>query len=446
MTRGGARALSVVRHLGLAACMASVLSAAGPASAPPADKGPWLRERLASARPGEIIDVPPGEYGGPFTIDRPLTLRGSGRATLRGDGKTHVVAVRAADVTIEGFEIRGSGLDLSLDQAAIHISSPRAVIRGNRITDSLHGVYVRKADNVRIEGNTILGKTTTLELVDPFAQTAAPGGGEVCEVQLGQNRRGNGIHIWNSAGHLIIHNVIRDTRDGIYFSFVDNSDVRDNDISHVRYGLHYMYSDENRFERNVFRENAAGAALMFSKGIVLRGNRFEASQTQRSYGLLMQGVDDTQVVDNRIAGNTMGLFVENSHDNRITDNRVVSNNIGVHVSDSSGGNVFTGNTFAGNLHPVETSGNNLSNEWASAGRGNYWDDALRLDLNGDGIGDLPHRELDLFGQLRRPFPAIGLLAGSPGERLLRFVHSRIALPGLPGISDPAPLVRPAEQR
>ena len=38
----------------------------------------------------------------------------------------------------------------------------------------------------------------------------------------------------------------------------------------------------------------------------------------------------------------------------------MSNHVGVHVSDSSGGNVFSGNTFAGNLHPVETTGNNLT--------------------------------------------------------------------------------------
>ena len=57
----------------------------------------------------------------------------------------------------------------------------------------------------------------------------------------------------------------------------------------------------------------------------------------------------------------------------------------------------------------------------------------------NGIGDVPHRELDLFGALRRDLPAIGLLGGSPAERLLRFVHARVALPGLAGVVDPAPL-------
>ena len=235
-------------------------------------------------------------------------------------------------------------------------------------------------------------------------------------------------------------NVIRDTRDGIYFSFVDGSDVRDNDIERVRYGLHYMYSDRNRFEGNTFRDNAAGAALMFSKGLTLSHNRFVANRSQRAYGLLLQTVEDTLIADNEIAGNTLGLFMESGHGNRVLGNRIASNHVGIRVSDSSDENVFSGNVFAGNIHPVETSGDNHSNRWALNGRGNEWEGEARLDLDGNGIADLPHRELDVFGDLRRPFPAIGLIAGSPGERLLRFVYARVALPGVPGIVDPAPIV------
>ena len=128
--------------------------------------------------------------------------------------------------------------------------------------------------------------------------------------------------------------------------------------------------------------------------------------------------------------------------NITANNNTVSNNyIGIHITNSSDGNTFAGNTFTGNLHPVEASGTNMRNQWAVDGRGNYWDGAVRLDLDGNGIGDVPHRELDLYGELRRPFPAVALLAGSPGERLLRFVHARLALPGLPGFADPAPLLQ-----
>jgi nitrous oxidase accessory protein len=400
----------------------------------------WLREQLAAAHSGKVIDVPPGEYGGPFVIAQTVTVRGHGRVVLRGDGQTHVVAVRAPDVVIEGVEIRESGLDLAKDHAAVHVTAARAVIRDNRIVESLHGVYVRQADGVRIERNVITGKSSKLQLVDPFARPG-PDGGEVCEVPLGQDQRGNGIHIWNSVGHVIADNVIRDTRDGIYFSFADRSEVRGNDVAGVRYGLHYMYSDDNTFEHNVFRDSAAGAALMYSKGITLRRNGFVGNRNHRAHGLLMYSVDETDISDNDVSGNTMGLFVEHSQTNRFTGNTISDNHIGVHISNSSDGNTFAGNQFSGNLHPVETSGTNMGNRWAVDGRGNYWDGAMRLDLDGNGVGDVPHRELDLFGDLRRPFPAVALLAGSPGEQLLRFVHARLALPGLPGVVDPAPLIR-----
>ncbi|MEO7273329.1 MAG: NosD domain-containing protein [Vicinamibacterales bacterium] len=422
------------------AALAWALSPVRAAAPTPADGGAWLAARLAAAAPGEVIEVPAGIYTGPFTIERPLTLRGHGQATLIGNGKAHVVAVRAPDVTIEGFTIRGSGLDLTQDHAAIHITGAGAVVRDNRILESLHGIYVRQADHVRIESNTIVGRSETLEPVDPLRNGLTPAEGELCAVPLDQNRRGNGIHIWNSTGHAIVGNTIRDTRDGIYFSFVDHTEVRGNDVQHVRYGLHYMYSDHNRFDGNLFRDNAAGAALMFSKGLTLVRNRFVANRSHRAYGLLLQSVDDTAIADNEIAGNTLGLFIEGGHGNRVLGNRVAGNHVGIRVSDSSDENVFASNRFAGNVHPVETSGSNGSNRWALDGRGNEWDDESRLDLDGNGIADLPHRELDLFGELRRPFPAIGLLAGSPGERLLRFVYSRLAIPGIPGVVDPAPLV------
>ena len=404
------------------------------------DRGAWLRDRLASATPGETIDVPPGVYTGPFTVSRPVTLVGHGRAELVGDGSTHVMSVRADDVTIAGFEIRGSGSELLQDHAGIHSTGARVTVRGNRITDSLHGVYIRQGNGARIEGNTIIGRSETVEAVDPLKNGLKPAEGELCVVALNQNRRGNGIHIWNSTGNVIRRNVIRDTRDGIYFSFVDGSDVRDNDIERVRYGLHYMYSDRNRFEGNTFRDNAAGAALMFSKGLTLSHNRFVANRSHRAYGLLLQTVEDTLIADNEIAGNTLGLFMESGHGNRVLENRIASNHVGIRVSDSSDENVFSGNVFAGNIHPVETSGDNHLNHWTLNGRGNEWEGEARLDLDGNGIADLPHRELDVFGDLRRPFPAIGLIAGSPGERLLRFVYARVALPGVPGIVDPAPIV------
>lgn len=407
--------------------------------------GDRLRHEIETSAPGATLHVAAGEYDGPFIIAKSIHLLGASGAILRGDGKSNVVSIRAPDVELAGFIVRGSGRNLSEDIAAIHITGPRAVIRGNRIFDMLHGVYVRGVNDCRITDNVILGDGALGEVIaDPVSsglKTNDVASAEFCNVVESQGSRGNGIHLWNSSGHFIARNTIKGTRDGIYFSFTRQTRVVDNVIMHVRYGLHYMYSDENVFERNHFSENAAGAALMFSKKLLLRANHFVSNRSHRAYGLLLQSIDDTRIENNTIEGNTVGLYIENGNHDVIHGNRISGNYVGLRMSDSTADSQVFENSFTNNIHPLETNGANGANLWAVDGRGNHWDDALSIDLNRDGIADLPHREPDLFGSWRRSFPAIGLLSASPGERLLRLIHSRLNLASLPGVTDPKPLVK-----
>ena len=407
-----------------------------------ATPGAGLRDRIAAAAPGTIINVAPGVYDGPFVIEKPLHLRGEAGAILEGTGHGHVVDIRAADVEIAGFMIRRSGSNLSTDDAGVHVRAPRATIQRNTIVDTLHGIYLRQAPECRLMDNVIRGRAAAETISDPMTSGLSLTNAELCSVTLEQNQRGNGIHIWNCARHLIAGNDIRSTRDGIYFSFCDETLVRRNVIQDVRYGLHYMYSDDNVFEDNLFTRNAAGSALMYSTGITLRRNRFVANRSHRAYGLLMHTVENTRIEDNVIGGNTIGAFFESCVANTIQGNRVELNYIGLRISDSSDQNRFSANLLRGNVHAVETSGTASSNRWSIDGVGNYWEDAVKLDLDRNGIADVPHYETDLFGPWRRSFPEIGLLSGSPGERAIRFMHARLHLPGVPGIKDEKPLARP----
>ncbi|PTY08182.1 carbohydrate-binding protein [Opitutaceae bacterium EW11] len=401
-----------------------------------------LRQRIETAAPGTIIQVPAGTYNGPFVLDKPVRLRGEPGAILRGDGRTHVVDVRAPGCEVSGFTVRRSGIDLGKDNAGIHIAAPDAFILSNRIEQCLHGIYVRKANNCVIRGNVIVGTTEFVDIPNPLTVHSKPGREDLCTVRVSQNQEGNGIHLWNSSGHIIERNRIEGTRDGMYFSFTDHTLVRGNVVEHVRYGLHYMYSDDNTFEDNRFSDNAAGSALMFSTGIVLRRNVFVANRSHRAYGILLQSDSDTTIVENQVEGNTLGIYMEYGNGNRLVGNRIVNNYVGLRLSESSTDNAILKNAFAGNLHPVELGGRSEDNRWSSGGRGNFWEDEVRVDLNRDGIADIPHHEPDLFGALRRVFPQIGLLSASPGERLVRFLHQRLDLPGIPSVTDPAPLTRP----
>jgi nitrous oxidase accessory protein len=405
--------------------------------------GDGLRARIEAAETGAVIVVAAGVYEGPFVIGQSIRIQGQPGAILQGTGRGHVVDVRGADVELAGFVIRHSGSNLSTDDAGVHLSAPRAYIHHNTIVDTLHGIYVRQASEARLTNNVIRGRAAAESIADPLTNRLNLSNAELCSVTLEQNQRGNGIHIWNSANHLIEDNDIRGTRDGIYFSFCDETTVRRNVIRQVRYGLHYMYSDNNVFEDNLFTDNAAGSALMYSTGITLQQNRFLANRGHRAYGLLLHSVETTRIERNLVQGNTVGMFLENCIANTIVGNTVAGNYIGVRLSDSSDENRFSANSFRENIHAVETSGVPTSNTWSMSGVGNYWEEAMKLDLDRNGIADVPHYETDLFGRWRRTFPEIGLLSGSPGERALRFVHARIHLPGVPGVKDERPLVRQA---
>lgn len=398
-----------------------------------------LQLRIDAAAPGTVVDVPAGTHPGSLVIRKPLHLRGVAGAVIDGEGRGHVIDIHAPDVEISGLLIRRSGSNLSTDDAGIHVRAPRAAIRHNTIVDTLHGIYLRKADECRIEHNVIRGRAAPESIADPLTKGLKLTSEELCSVELQQDQRGNGIHIWNCSRHVIADNSIRGTRDGIYFQFCDDTKIVRNVIADVRYGLHYMYSDQNVFEENLFTRNAAGSAIMYSNGITLRRNRFVANRSHRAYGLLLHTVESTRIEDNVIEGNTVGVFLENSTANTLRNNTVAANYIGLRLSDSSDDNRLAGNVLRANVHAVEASGLNPSNQFSIDGRGNYWEEALKLDLDRNGISDVPHHETDLFGRWRRTFPEIGLLSGSPGERAIRFMHTRIHIPGVPGVKDERPL-------
>jgi nitrous oxidase accessory protein len=401
--------------------------------------GATLQERIDAAQPNETIQVERGVQAGPIVIRKPVTLIGLSGAEIRGNGSGNVVTIAADDVTLIGFRITGSGLRLSDDDAAVFVTGSRVRVENNVIADSLHGIYLKKVSGAQILRNRIEGKTTLSPSAEPVEKSIGQSS-ENCDTTLVSNRRGNGIHQWNCDGNTIVGNEISEARDGIYFSFTNNCRVEDNLIHGVRYGLHYMYSDDNVFLNNTFTENAAGAAIMFSKGLIVRGNKFVNNRGHRAYGLIIQSSDRSKLEQNEITSNAVGLSFNQCNDNEITGNRVTQNYIGLRFGSNSSGNRFTENVFARNLHPVETGGSDVSgNRWAINGAGNYWEGGLETDLDHDGINDLPHRELDTLGVLRRDFPVVAFLSESPALKLLRFANERAVVPGLSAIEDPAPL-------
>lgn len=367
------------------------------------------------AAPGGTVEIGPGTYRGDLVIDRPMRLVGRGRPLLVGSGRGSVVRVRADDVLVEGVDIDGlGGGDLGRDASGIHVSGARATIRDCRIVNTLFGVYLREANDATVERSTIHG----IPGKDP-------------------GEKGSGIHVWDTIGFRLIGNELADVRDAFYIQSSSRGFIAHNTARDLRYGLHYMFSDDNSFEDNVFERGAAGAALMYSRRITFRRNRFLHNRGFASVGLLLKACDDVVAEDNLIADNARGIFIEGSYRNRFRGNIVSESDTAIVLYDSAADNVFDGNAFISNLTPLTLSGRRTDTRFD----GNYWSGNDEPDLDGDGRSDRPYRLSSVFDHLRSNLTAADLM--TPGFAAAALGIAERVFPVLEPITvvDRAPLVR-----
>jgi nitrous oxidase accessory protein len=383
---------------------------------PPAAQRSPLQALVDAAAIGGVVDVPPGVYDGDVVIDRPVRLVGRGRPRLVGSGAGSVVRIRADDVLIEGFDIDGRlGGDLARDSSGIHVAGRRVVVRECRIVRALFGVYLREAHESTVERTQIDGVPGK----DPGEQ-------------------GSGIHVWNTTGFRLLDNAIRYSRDGFYLQSATHGIVARNTVSEVRYGLHYMFSDDNVFEDNLFERSAAGAALMYSRRLVFRRNRFLRNRGFTSVGLLLKTCDEVVAEDNLIADNARGVFLEGSNANAFRRNLIAQSDVAVVIYDSSGHNRFEGNAFIGNFSPLQLVGRRTDTVFA----GNYWSDGIVLDLDNDGVADQPYRLSNVFDHLRGNLTAADLFAQSLGASVLSAAERAFPVLDPVPVLDDRPLARP----
>jgi nitrous oxidase accessory protein len=199
-----------------------------------------------------------------------------------------------------------------------------------------------------------------------------------------------------------------------------------------------MFSDDNVFEDNLFENGAAGAALMYSKRIAFRRNRFLRNRGFASVGLLLKACDDLLAEDNLIADNARGIFLEGSYRNTFRGNVVAGSDAAIVLYDSCGGNRFHGNAFVGYLSPLNLVGRRTDTVFD----GNYWSDNDEPDLDGDGRSDRPYRLSSVFDHFRGNLTAADLF--SPGFAAAALAAAERTFPVLRAVPvlDPSPLVRP----
>lgn len=397
---------------------------------------PSLAERVNQAVPGAVIHVLPGVHHVNLHITRPLTLLGEPGAILDGDGHGDVIRIAASGVTLRHLVIRHSGTDLTDENAGIFVEQKAqdVTLADNTLKNILFGIYLDGPANVRVIHNRISGIAS-----------------------LRRQDRGDAIHLWNDHGVLVRDNAISGTRDGIYIYMSPHNRIIGNHIHDVRYGIHWMYSNDDVAADNATDHTLAGYALMQSRRLVVSGN---SSSQDADYGILMNYVTYSQLIGNRITGVTgerdadgrtvpggagKGLFVYNSEYNVFRGNRIRRCPIGIHITAGSDQNRIYGNAFVYNRVQVKYV-QNYQEQWSYQGEGNYWSDYLGWDLDGNGRGDRPYRPNDGVDVLLWKYPSARLLMNSPAILALRYIQRAFPVFTPPGIMDSYPLMKPPPVR
>ncbi len=339
-----------------------------------------VKEALLLAQAGDTIQVDKGTYYEQnIIIDKPVVLVGIGRPVLDGEKKFEIISVKADHVTIDGFAFQHTGVSAINDFAAIKIYSRKYVcILNNIIYDAFFGIYSQYGTSCIIKNNRLTGAA------------------------VDEQHSGNGIHCWKSDSMQIIANTVEGHRDGIYFEFVTNSIIwRNKSFKNLRYGLHFMFSNDDAYVNNIFSDNGAGVAVMFSHGVKMFNNYFEKNWGDAAYGILLKEINDSYISGNHFEKNTIAIYAEGA--NRIEAEKNIFSNNGwaIRIQASCTDFKMKFNNFIGNTFDVATNGSLVLNSFDN----NYWDKYDGYDLNRDGIGDVCYRPVSVYSMIAEQNPA-----------------------------------------
>ena len=377
-----------------------------------------IAKAISQASPFDTICVNAGvnNTSGAIVIGKPITLLACGKAVVNAAENSGIFEVRADSVTIAGFTFQDVPRSYTKDLAAIWVDfSKHFTISDNSITNCFFAIFCTKSKNGLIQNNKVSGNAV---------QEASSA---------------NAIHLWYCDSIDIQNNTVQHHRDGIYLEFTGNSRIQNNISRHnLRYGLHFMFSNNDVYRGNTFTDNGAGVAVMFSDHIEMVENRFLENWGRAAYGLLLKEIYDSKIEGNLFSKNTTGIFSEGSSRIIMKENEFKSNGWAVKMRGSSMDNELTRNNFIGNSFNVATDAKTDHNTYIR----NYWDDYRGYDLNRDGLGDIPHRPVNLFSYLASRIDESIILLRSSFIEILNFTEKVAPAVTPTNLVDKEPLMAP----
>lgn len=378
-----------------------------------------IKEAILVAKDNDTLRIKKGlykEYN--IIIDKPLTLIGENHPIIDGENQGEIITITSDYVTVDGLLIRNVGTSYTEDYAAIRVKRSKHFLIQNLILEKLFfGIYLEKSHYGKVYNNEITG-----DAVEEY-------------------NSGNGIQLWHSSNIEIEGNFIQHVRDGIYLEFADDCIIKNNVSSNnIRYGLHFMFSNNDIYQDNTFVKNGAGVAVMFSKKIKMLSNTFKENWGTASYGMLLKEINDAEIIGNTFEENTIGINIEGSNRINYKNNNFINNGWAIKVRGACYTNSFTQNNFLYNSFDISYNSKENDNVFNN----NYWSSYTGYDLDKNGIGDVPYRPVKLFSYIVNRTPETIILLRSLFIDLIDFSEKVSPVFTPDNLVDENPLIKKAE--
>jgi len=351
-----------------------------------------LRTALLEAPEGSTLRLAPGDYLGPFRVERSLQIWGPPEAVIRSSGDGTTLRLLADGAALRGVTVDGSGGRYDLTDAAVYVSADDVTVEGVTVINAVFSVVVEKSNRAVVRGCRMTG-------------TGEP--------QLGI--RGDGLRVWETRDSVFAENVIESARDVVVW-YSSNNQVVGNLVRDCRYGTHFMYSHGNEVHDNVYIGNTVGMFAMYSEGLDVRGNVFADSAGSAGMGIGLKESSAVTIDDNSFVHDTIGLYFDNSPFTPGTEIIVRGNDMelcetAIKFHGPPKDCSFIANALRDNtVQVVVGAGGDAS---AVNWEGNAWDDYQGYDLDGDGFGDLPYESRSLQTTMMATTPELAFLRGTP---------------------------------
>ncbi len=365
-----------------------------------------IQDAIDNASYNDTVFVFKGEYHENIYINTSISLIGEDKSTtiVNADDYRDVINISADGVILTGFSLTESewapyfGAGVRID------SSDNNVIYDNIIVNNFGGLYLINSSNNSIHDNSIINNPSRGIKIEHSSYNSIIGnkvindGGLSADyshhnlIKNNEFRYGFGGVDFDDSGDTIIDNNFIT---GIVWPAIElvnspQAKITNNTIiDNGDYGISLASSSYITINDNIIKNNDRTGVVLRGRGNIVSGNIIEHNgYGYYEAGIFLSGAKDSIVTDNQISNNSNGIYISNdAFNNTITKNTISHNHISGIATYYSENNTLYLNNFIDNEKNTDCAKSKI--QWDNGVFGNFWDDYMGYDRDGDGIGDTP---------------------------------------------------------